>query len=66
MRQAGGRTPSSVPLLFVPTEGSIALVATTDELTGMEIVQQSFLIVGQTVPESPAKSDVMVYLGAAH
>ena len=66
MRQAGGRTLSSVPLLLVPAEGSIALVSTPDELTGVELVQQLLFIGGQTAPESQAQSDFIVDLDASH
>ena len=66
MLQAGGRTLNSVALLLVPAEGSIAVVATTDELTGVEIFQQSFLIGRQIDPESQAMFDFIVDLDASH
>ena len=66
MLQAGGRTLNSVALLLVPAEGSIAVVATTDELTGVEIFQQSSLIGRQIAPESQAMFDFIVDLDASH
>jgi len=64
--QAGGRTLSSAPFVAVPPDCSIALVAKTVELTGVEIVQQGLFINQQVVPSTPATENLLVDLVASH